>query len=189
MEADCGLTLAPWQRDAVHAWFAAGRRGTIKVVTGAGKTIVALAVAERLQQSDPDLRVAIIVPTIVLMRQWYEVLRQRVNSSCERNWPPGRWLLRRLRGFTADLDRRPGHRPGRPFRTWCGGQAIGSPAVRRRRVSSRRRPRNVSSPAHAPFVRPGPVRHARARRRHTETAGQAAASPTGRANSAGSSTR
>jgi superfamily II DNA or RNA helicase len=74
-----GLTLAPWQREAVRAWFAAGRRGTIKVVTGAGKTIVALAVAERLQESDPDLRVAIVVPTIMLMRQWYEVLGQRAS--------------------------------------------------------------------------------------------------------------
>jgi superfamily II DNA or RNA helicase len=74
-----GLTLAHWQREAVDAWFAAGKRGTIKVVTGAGKTVVALAIAERLQESDPDLRVAIIVPTIVLMQQWHENFRQRAN--------------------------------------------------------------------------------------------------------------
>jgi superfamily II DNA or RNA helicase len=74
-----GLTLAPWQREAVDAWFAAGRRGTVKVVTGAGKTVVALAIAERLQRSDPDLRVVIVVPTIVLMQQWHETLRRRSN--------------------------------------------------------------------------------------------------------------
>jgi superfamily II DNA or RNA helicase len=74
-----GLTLAPWQREAADAWFAAGRRGTIKVVTGAGKTVVALAIAERLQRSDPDLRVVIVVPTIVLMQQWHETLRRRSN--------------------------------------------------------------------------------------------------------------
>lgn len=74
-----GIQLAPWQRDACHAWFAAGMRGTIKVVTGAGKTVVALAIAERLQREDPDLRVAIVVPTIVLMNQWVEVFRERSN--------------------------------------------------------------------------------------------------------------
>jgi superfamily II DNA or RNA helicase len=74
-----GLTLEPWQREAADAWFAAGRRGTVKVVTGAGKTVVALAIAERLQRSDPDLRVVIVVPTIVLMQQWHETLRRRSN--------------------------------------------------------------------------------------------------------------
>ena len=51
-----GITLAPWQRNARDAWFAAGRRGTMKVVTGAGKTILALAIAEQLQHEDSDLR-------------------------------------------------------------------------------------------------------------------------------------
>jgi superfamily II DNA or RNA helicase len=78
-----GLTLAPWQREAAEAWFAAGRHGTIKVVTGAGKTVVALAIAERLQSSDPELRIAIVVPTIVLMQQWHQILRQRSNLSPE----------------------------------------------------------------------------------------------------------
>lgn len=74
-----GLTLAPWQREAVDAWFEAGKRGTVKVVTGAGKTIVALAIAERLQRSDPELRVAIVVPTIMLMHQWHENFRRRAS--------------------------------------------------------------------------------------------------------------
>src|SRR5208283_3895197 len=45
-----GVALHDWQRQCVNAWFANGRRGVIKVVTGAGKTILALAIAERLQQ-------------------------------------------------------------------------------------------------------------------------------------------
>ena len=73
------VRLAPWQQTARHSWFAAGKRGTIKVVTGAGKTIVALAIAERLQREDPDLRVAIVVPTIVLMNQWIDALAERSN--------------------------------------------------------------------------------------------------------------
>ena len=73
------IRLAPWQQSARDSWFAAGKRGTIKVVTGAGKTIVALAIAEQLQYEDPDLRVAIVVPTIVLMDQWVDTLLSRSN--------------------------------------------------------------------------------------------------------------
>src|SRR4051812_39648749 len=66
-----GFSLRPWQEAASQAWFSTGRHGTIKVVTGAGKTMVALAIAEQLQREDAELRVAIVVPTIVLMGQWY----------------------------------------------------------------------------------------------------------------------
>jgi superfamily II DNA or RNA helicase len=66
------LVLHDWQSACVDNWFAAGKRGVVKVVTGAGKTVLALAIIERLQQTDiPDLRVAIVVPTIVLLDQWY----------------------------------------------------------------------------------------------------------------------
>lgn len=74
------ITLHGWQRECVDAWFDAGRRGVLKVVTGAGKTILALAIAERLQNAqEKDLRVAIIVPTVVLLRQWLEELREKSN--------------------------------------------------------------------------------------------------------------
>ena len=49
-------------------WLRAGLAGTAKVVNGAGKTIRALDVTKKLQNEiDPDLRVAIVVPTIQLM--------------------------------------------------------------------------------------------------------------------------
>jgi superfamily II DNA or RNA helicase len=52
----------------------------VKVVTGAGKTTLALAIIERLQQTTiSDLRVAIVVPTIVLLDQWREELLRRSN--------------------------------------------------------------------------------------------------------------
>jgi superfamily II DNA or RNA helicase len=70
-----GLVLHDWQETCVEAWFRSGKRGVMKVVTGAGKTILALAIAERLQQTErPDLRVAIVVPTIVLLNQWRDEL-------------------------------------------------------------------------------------------------------------------
>jgi superfamily II DNA or RNA helicase len=74
-----GLELRPWQAEAAAAWRRAGKRGTIKVVTGAGKTVLAFGIAERLQHEDPGLRVAIVVPTIVLMDQWYAMLGERSN--------------------------------------------------------------------------------------------------------------
>lgn len=74
------VTLYDWQRDCIDNWFAAGKRGTVKVVTGAGKTVLALGLMERLQsEHQPDLRVAVVVPTIVLMNQWYDEFIERSN--------------------------------------------------------------------------------------------------------------
>jgi superfamily II DNA or RNA helicase len=75
-----GVELYPWQIDCIRSWFDYGCRGTVKVVTGGGKTVLALAIAEKLQnERDPQLRIAIVVPTIVLMNQWYEEFEQRSN--------------------------------------------------------------------------------------------------------------
>jgi superfamily II DNA or RNA helicase len=75
-----GIDLHPWQKQCVDVWFQAGRRGVLKVVTGAGKTVLALAIAERLQQTEAhDLRVAIVVPTVVLLDQWKHEILSRSN--------------------------------------------------------------------------------------------------------------
>lgn len=71
-----GIDLHKWQRDALQAWLTSGK-GTIKVVTGAGKTILGLSIIERLWKDNPDLRVAIVVPTVVLMNQWRVELAER----------------------------------------------------------------------------------------------------------------
>ena len=73
------IKLYDWQEAAVQHWFSERHRGIIKVVTGAGKTLLALAIAERLQRAHPDLRVAIVVPTIVLLEQWREEICARSN--------------------------------------------------------------------------------------------------------------
>lgn len=73
------LKLHQWQQSACEAWFANDHQGTIKVVTGAGKTVVAMAIIERLQRSDPELRVVIVVPTIVLMNQWCQSIQELSN--------------------------------------------------------------------------------------------------------------
>ena len=74
-----GLTLYEWQERCVDAWFNNGKRGVIKVVTGAGKTILALAIAQRLQLKESQLRVAVVVPTTVLLEQWCEEFASRSN--------------------------------------------------------------------------------------------------------------
>ncbi len=67
--------LFPWQTEALATWLKQ-RRGTVKVATGGGKTWFALAAAQEAQrQLDPDLRVVIVVPTIPLMHQWVDDLK------------------------------------------------------------------------------------------------------------------
>ncbi len=69
------IQLWDWQRKCAKTWLDQGHRGIAKVVTGAGKTVFAQHLIERLQtEVDPELRVAIVVPTIVLMRQWVDSL-------------------------------------------------------------------------------------------------------------------
>lgn len=78
-----GITLYDWQHSCIEKWFER-QRGTIKVVTGAGKTVLALAIAERLQNSCvPELHVAIVVPTIVLMNQWFDEITNKGNLPFE----------------------------------------------------------------------------------------------------------
>jgi superfamily II DNA or RNA helicase len=75
-----GIELSEWQQRCREAWFANGRKGTVKVVTGAGKTILALAIVEALHnQHISELRVAVVVPTVVLMNQWYDQVMHQSN--------------------------------------------------------------------------------------------------------------
>jgi Type III restriction enzyme, res subunit len=62
------LDLYPWQRRALAAWRRARSRGVVEAVTGAGKTRLALQAI--LEASSEGRKVAVIVPTIELARQW-----------------------------------------------------------------------------------------------------------------------
>ena len=75
-----GVSLYDWQKECMRRWFDADNKGTVKVVTGGGKTLLGLAIAEQLQNSvNPRLRVAIVVPTVVLMHQWYDEILEHSN--------------------------------------------------------------------------------------------------------------
>lgn len=60
--------LYAWQWEALHAWRLNGYRGVIEAVTGAGKTRVGLAAADEVLEAGG--KVAIVVPTKELMKQW-----------------------------------------------------------------------------------------------------------------------
>ncbi len=69
------VVLYKWQSDCLEKWIARGN-GIVKVATGGGKTIFALAAAQALQnRKEPDLCLAIVVPTIPLMHQWRDELK------------------------------------------------------------------------------------------------------------------
>jgi superfamily II DNA or RNA helicase len=70
-----GTSLYDWQRTALPLWLSEGR-GTVKVATGGGKTLFALAAAQQLQnEREPDLCLVIVAPTIPLMFQWHDEIR------------------------------------------------------------------------------------------------------------------
>lgn len=57
------------QAEALEAWVAAGKRGTVVLPTGAGKTYVAELAIFAAQRS-----ALVVVPTLELMSQWYDRL-------------------------------------------------------------------------------------------------------------------
>lgn len=78
------FTLYDWQADAANTWFAGTaqtdpQEGIAEVVTGAGKTVMALEVIRRWLNETDDGVVTIVVPTKVLMYQWLTELTQKLN--------------------------------------------------------------------------------------------------------------
>jgi superfamily II DNA or RNA helicase len=59
----------PYQQEALAAWRRAKRRGVIVLPTGAGKSLVAQMAISLCQRST-----LVIVPTLDLMNQWYDLL-------------------------------------------------------------------------------------------------------------------
>ncbi|BAZ06705.1 DNA phosphorothioation system restriction enzyme [Calothrix sp. NIES-3974] len=64
------LELRPYQRQAVTNWFGNNGRGTLKMATGSGKTITALAIACELYQQIQLQVVIIVCPFRHLVAQW-----------------------------------------------------------------------------------------------------------------------
>ena len=64
-----------FQNEAIDAWESAGRRGSIVLPTGAGKTFVAVQAIHRANRS-----ALIVAPTIDLLHQWYARLSNALNT-------------------------------------------------------------------------------------------------------------
>jgi superfamily II DNA or RNA helicase len=79
-----GVEPHAWQQQCIAEWRKKKGHGTVKVVTGAGKTLLALFIAESLQNTeDRNLHLVIVVPTIVLMHQWYDAILEHSNIPAE----------------------------------------------------------------------------------------------------------
>lgn len=79
-----GFELYEWQQNAVSKWYADGQdtprhQGIAQVVTGAGKTVMALEVICQWLNNQSEGKVTVVVPTRVLMRQWLTELTTTLN--------------------------------------------------------------------------------------------------------------
>ncbi len=68
-----GKPLRAWQEVALVRW-RSRRRGVVSVVTGGGKTLLALACMAEVRAALPDCRYLIVVPTVALLDQWVSEL-------------------------------------------------------------------------------------------------------------------
>lgn len=81
---DSGFELYKWQKKASRRWFEGAddvrpQSGIAEVVTGAGKTVMALEVIRRWLDENEEGVVTIVVPTRVLMYQWLVELTSKLN--------------------------------------------------------------------------------------------------------------
>jgi len=65
-----GLTLRDYQNTAINNWLKNKGRGILKMATGTGKTITALAIADRLRVGKKISAVVIVAPFKHLVSQW-----------------------------------------------------------------------------------------------------------------------
>jgi len=72
--------LWDWQQEFHNKWMEK-KKGIAKVVTGAGKTHLAMAILESMKKEYDDLNVTIIVPSIVLLEQWFDNLVEKLQIS------------------------------------------------------------------------------------------------------------
>ncbi len=73
------MKLRDWQEKAFPLWWA-NKRGIVKVVTGGGKTIFAIHCLTKYLEEEISKSILIVVPSIALLDQWYEVMSQTFDS-------------------------------------------------------------------------------------------------------------
>ncbi len=78
------MELYKWQRECLKKWEENRYRGIVNVVTGGGKTVLALSAMKQLRERFPETRVRIVVPTIPLANQWKKSLLHLADSEALR---------------------------------------------------------------------------------------------------------
>ena len=77
------VVLYPYQREAVEAWFANGRRGLFEMATGTGKTYTALGCITKVQSDTRPCAIVISAPFQHLLNQWHREM-QNYGLRCDR---------------------------------------------------------------------------------------------------------
>ncbi|MBQ9324565.1 MAG: DEAD/DEAH box helicase [Clostridia bacterium] len=80
------MELYQWQKDCLNAWEKNNYRGIVNVVTGGGKTFLALSAIKELRKKYPSLQVKVVVPTLPLAYQW---MQQLARQACSKKELPG----------------------------------------------------------------------------------------------------
>jgi superfamily II DNA or RNA helicase len=74
LECSPSTKLRGYQNKALRSWDKSGRRGTIVLPTGAGKTVIAIKAIELV--NEPTL---VVVPTLDLLEQWRKRIDKELN--------------------------------------------------------------------------------------------------------------
>jgi superfamily II DNA or RNA helicase len=84
-------TPRPYQKEALDRWLASGRRGSVVLPTGAGKTLVALMAIAELRSGT-----CIVAPTRALVAQWFTQLADAFGADRVGAWYGDEKELRQL---------------------------------------------------------------------------------------------
>lgn len=74
-----GISLRPYQKEAINAWLGAGGRGVLSMATGTGKTLTAVAACLKMLERHGRLAMLVVAPYTHLAEQWAEEL-ERCNA-------------------------------------------------------------------------------------------------------------
>ena len=73
--------LLRWQKEALLSWSEHGYRGMVEAVTGSGKTYLGLGAWKHASSEFRPVNCLVVVPSIPLMNQWHERLREAFPST------------------------------------------------------------------------------------------------------------
>lgn len=68
------MTRDERQSESIKKWLQAKGKGVLTAGTGFGKTRVGLMIIKNILLSHPDKRILIVVPTLALKEQWYNLI-------------------------------------------------------------------------------------------------------------------